>query len=231
MKKQNYYNLTIMIFMLIFLFAVIYGFLESRCLNNTVIATITPTHTVTPTPTVTQTPTPTLTPTSTPTPTATPTPIVEVEQIEVPDIYEQLLKDAIESVNEIKGFSKEEPTLYTTYSEDELELLFRVVEAEATDYCVECKSHVASVIFNRLREGWWGGDLTRSIMAKRQFEVVTNGRYKRVTVTEETILACEIAFAEDTAQGALFFDSTKGKSWAHENREYIFSDDAHWFYK
>ena len=68
-------------------------------------------------------------------------------------------------------------------------------------------------------------------MAKRQFEVITNGRYKKVTITEETILACEIAFERDTAQGALFFDSTKGNSWAHMNQEYLFSDHVHWFYK
>lgn len=175
--------------------------------------------TPTATPTVTITPTPTPTPTSTPVPTATCTPIPTPTATPTPE------------PEEVETFSTEEITLYNTYSEEELELLFRVVEAEATDYDVECKSHVASVIFNRLKKGWWGGDLTRSLMAKRQFEVITNGRYKRVTVTEETILACEIAFNKDTAQGALFFDSTKGKSWAHRNRTYIFSDDAHWFYK
>lgn len=183
-------------------------------ITNTVTLTPSPTVTMTPTPTVTTTPTctPTSTPlpTNTPEPTATPTPT---------------------PVKELETFSSNEKTLYNTYSEEELDLLFRVVEAEVTDHCIECKSHVASVIFNRLKAGWCGGDLTKNLMAKRQFEVVTNGRYKKMTVTEETILACEIAFENDTAQGALFFDSTKGKSWAHKNREYMFSDHAHWFYK
>ena len=180
------------------------------------------------TPTNTPTPTPTVTPTPSPTPTPTPEP----ERVEVPEVGDVLIKEAYEYVQDyLETFSKEEKTLYNTYTDDELELLFRVVEAEATDYCVDCKSHVASVIFNRLKAGWWGGDLTKNIMAKRQFEVITNGRYKRMTITEETIRACEIAFDGDTTQGALFFDSTKGKSWAHKNRDYIFSDHVHWFYK
>lgn len=153
--------------------------------------------------------------------------LVIVEENGYSDLYLELVHRALDAVNTIL----QSKTLYTTYSDEELDLLFRIVEAEATDYSVECKSHVASVIFNRIRTGWYDGDLTRNLMAKRQFEVVTNGRYKKMTITEETILACEIAFENDTAQGALFFDSTKGKSWAHENREYIFCDDAHWFYK
>ena len=182
----------------------------------------------TPIPTITFVPvTPTPEPTEIPitaTPKPTPTPL--------PDVSVIVIQEALNAVKEELALCATiKPTLYDTYSEEELELLFRVVEAEATDYNVECKSHIASVIFNRLKSGWWGGDLTKSIMAKRQFEVITNGRYKKVEVTEETILACEIAFEQDTAQGALFFDSTKGKSWAHKNRTYIFSDDAHWFYK
>lgn len=173
-------------------------------------ATPTPTSTATPTPTPTATPTATVTPTVSPTPTNTPTP----EPTPITEL-----------------FSKEEKTLYDTYSEEELELLFRVVEAEITDGSLKQKTHVASVIFNRLKAGWCGGDLTKNLMAKRQFEVVTNGRYKKMTVTEDTILACEIAFKEDTTQGALYFDSTKGKSWAHKNCEFIFSDGVHWFYK
>ena len=158
-------------------------------------------------------PLPTVTPTPKPTATPVPTPT------EAP-------------IDEIELMATQEPTLYSTYSEEELELLFRVVEAEATDADVECKSHVASVVFNRLKEGWWGGDLTRTLMAKNQFEVITNGRYKKVTVTEDTILACELAFKEDTAQGATFFDSTDGKSWASRNRTWIFRDRAgHDFFK
>ena len=168
----------------------------------TVTPTLIATVSLTPTPTPTNTPTPTLTPTPTP----TPEPTIEV-------------------------FAEPTVTLYDVYTEEELDLLFKVVQAEATDGTVEQKSNVASVIFNRLKKGWWGGDLTKNLMAKRQFEVVTNGRYKKMKISEKTILACEMAFEQDTTQGALFFDSTEGKSWAAENREWIFNDGIHDFYK
>lgn len=150
------------------------------------------------------------------------------------ELYLELVNKTLKKVYEAQKiilYSTNAPTLYDIYSKDELELLFRVVEAEVTDYSIECKSHVASVIFNRIKTGWYDGDLVKNLLAEQQFEVVTNGRYKKMVVTEETILACEIAFENDTAQDALFFDSTKGKSWAHKNKTYLFRDDAHWFYK
>ena len=164
-----------------------------------------------------------ITPTPTPVPTNTPTP--------VPTVTPEPTSNVAEDDLTIFSTQEPEPSLYSTFTQEELELLFRVVEAEATDACVDCKSHVASVIFNRLKEGWWGGDLTRNLMAKNQFEVITNGRYMRVSITEDTITACEMAFKEDTAQGATFFDSTNGKSWAHKNRTWLFQDCAkHNFY-
>lgn len=150
------------------------------------------------------------------------------------ELYLELINKTLEKVYETQKiilYSTNAPNLYDIYTKDELELLFRVVEAEVTDYSIECKCHVASVIFNRIKAGWYDGDLIKNLLAEQQFEVVTNGRYKKMNITEETILACEIAFENDTAQGALFFDSTKGNSWAHKNRTYLFRDEAHWFYK
>lgn len=169
-------------------------------------------------------PTPSPTPTNTPTPTSTPTPLPELSEI--------IRIKALQIVKEQQMiYEAKKEALYNAYSEEELELLFRVVEAEVTGYDVECKSHVASVIFNRINAGKYEGDLTKNLLARRQFAVIADGRYKIVTITESTIKACVIAFHEDTAQGALYFDSTKGKSWAHRNREFVFADAAHWFYK
>ena len=107
-----------------------------------------------------------------------------------------------------------------------------MVEAEVTGGDIESKSHVASVIFNHLKAGWHDGDLTENLMAQRQFKVITNGRYKKMKITEDTVIACELAYVYDTAQGALFFDSTNGKSWAARNLEFIFRDRVnHDFYK
>lgn len=221
-KRKN--KIYIIVCLMITLLSIGLFYKDNSTTVNDVSATITPT--VTPAPTVTYTPVPT----STPVPTNTPTPTPSVTPL--PDISITVIKDALVAVEErLEICSTNKTTLYDVYSEEELELLFRVVEAEATDYGIECKSHVASVIFNRVNSGWKDGDLTKNLMSKRQFAVITNGRYLKVEITEETILACEIAFENDTAQGAFYFDSTKGKSWAHENKEFIFADDAHWFYR
>lgn len=150
------------------------------------------------------------------------------------------LTDEIEIVEDI--INKEESdvvsneiitTLYDVYTEEELDLLFRVVEAEVTDGDFDSKCNVASVIFNRLNIGWWGNELESVLLCDRQFKVVSNNRYMKVEVTDSTIDACEYVFENgDTTGGALYFDSTKGNSWAHDNCEFMFSDRVgHWFYR
>ena len=179
---------------------------------------------VTPIP-ITSTPTPTQTPS--PTPTVEPEPIIEETKEPVePSPVENGLDYILDSLKE------ERKKLYADFTDEELNLLFLVVEAEVTGGDIESKSHVASVIFNRLKAGWHDGDLTENLMAQRQFKVVTNGRYKKMEITQDTIIACELAYVHDTAQGALFFDSTNGKSWAARNLEFIFRDRVnHDFYK
>lgn len=177
---------------------------------------------VTPIPAATSTLTPTSTPTSTPSPTPTvePDPIIK-EYTEEPVEPSPVETGLIHILNSLKEKRKK---LYADFTDEELNLLFLVVEAEVTGGDIESKSHVASVIFNRIKSGWHDGNLTENLMAKQQFKVVTNGRYKKMEITEDTVIACELAYVHDTAQGALFFDSTNGKSWAAKNLEFVFRD-------
>ena len=132
---------------------------------------------------------------------------------------------------------KELHPLYETFTLEELDLLFRVVECEARGGSVEVKANVASVIFNRWRTGWDNRDLTEILMRPRQFEVVTLGLYKTAEITESTIRGCEIAFEQDTVDGAIYFDCTDGKSWAGQeckkgNLIWVMRDDInHDFYR
>lgn len=118
-------------------------------------------------------------------------------------------------------------TIYDYFSDKELDLLFRVVHAEIGDeqYSFEQKVNVASVIFNRLDHEKFPNSLIE-ILAADQFETISNGRYLKVDITEETILACEYAFEiQDTTDGCLFFDSNNTL-----NYKYVFFDGAHNFY-
>ena len=147
-----------------------------------------------------------------------------------PEVKEEIAEVLTEEV--VQEPIEQNTTIYDVYTEEELDLLFRVVEAEVTDGDFDSKCNVASVIFNRVEIGWWN-DLESTLLADEQFEVIENNRYKIVDVTNSTITACEYVFMNgDTTGGALFFDSTKGNSWAHDNCEFMFSDRVgHWFYR
>lgn len=119
-------------------------------------------------------------------------------------------------------------TIYEYFTEEELDLLFHVVQAEIGDECYsfEQKANVASVVFNRLYHEKFP-DALSEILVYDQFSPISNGRYKEVEVSEDTILACEYAFEiEDTTDGCLFFDSNNTL-----NYQFVFDDGAHNFYK
>lgn len=118
-------------------------------------------------------------------------------------------------------------TIYDYFTEDELDLLFHVVQAEIGDeYSFEQKCNVASVIFNRLEHERFPNTLSE-ILVCDQFSPIADGRYKKVEVSENTILACEYAFMiQDTTNGCLFFDSNNAL-----NYQFVFNDSAHNFYK
>lgn len=112
-------------------------------------------------------------------------------------------------------------TIYDYFTEEELDLLFRVVQAEIGDSedFIQ-KVNVASVIFNRLEHDRFP-DVLSEVLVEGQFSI------KSVEPTEDTILACEYAFMiEDTTDGCLFFDSNETL-----NYKLVFKDGAHNFYK
>lgn len=118
-------------------------------------------------------------------------------------------------------------SIYDCFTEEELDLLFKVVQAEIgdSDDFIQ-KVNIASVIFNRLKNERFP-DVLAEIIVYDQFSPISDGRYKKVDVTEDTILACEYAFMiEDTTDGCLFFDSDETL-----NYKPVFKDGAHNFYK
>lgn len=117
-------------------------------------------------------------------------------------------------------------SIYDCFTEEELDLLFKVVQAEIgdSDDFIQ-KVNVASVIFNRLEHERFP-DTLAEILAYDQFSPISDGRYEEVDVTEDTILACEYAFMiEDTTDGCLFFDSNETL-----NYKPVFEDGEHNFY-
>ena len=123
-----------------------------------------------------------------------------------------------------------ECSMYDFFTDEELEFLYQVVEAETYGWYYENHRNVANVIFNRMRTGW--GTLIEVLTQPNQFAVVTNGFYKTVKVSTETILAVEAAWAHDYTNGALYFNRSTTKSFASIHCTYLFTDSCgHNFYK
>ncbi len=123
-------------------------------------------------------------------------------------------------------------TIYDYFTESELDMFFRIVQAEVGDeYSFDQKCNVASVVLNRIEHDEFGDSMFEVLIAN-QFATISDGRYKNVEVSETTILACEYAFMiGDTTDGCLFFES--GNSNIHENyATFLFEDESgHKFYK
>lgn len=150
--------------------------------------------------------------------------MTEIESIE--DKKEWFI--AYKSIIEEYSYIIDPPeAIYDYFTEEELDLLFRVVQAEVGDeYSFESKVNVANVIFNRFYHERFPDTLS-DILVCDQFSPISNGRYKEVEVSEDTILACEYAFEiEDITDGCLFFDSNNTL-----NYQFVFDDGAHNFYK
>lgn len=150
--------------------------------------------------------------------------MTEIESIE--DKKEWFI--AYKSIIEEYSYIIDPPeAIYDYFTEEELDLLFRVVQAEVGDeYSFESKVNVANVIFNRFYHERFPDTLS-DILVCDQFSSIADGRYREVEVTEDTILACEYAFIlDDTTDGCLFFDSNNTL-----NYQFVFNDSAHNFYK
>lgn len=130
-------------------------------------------------------------------------------------------------INEYATYLDPPETLYDYYNDAETVMLFKVVQAEIGDeYTFEQKCNVASVILNRLESDEFEDEMFK-VLTSDQFATISNGRYKNVKVSDDTMLACEYVFLfGDTTNGCLFFDSNGSL-----NYEYEMNDGAHNFYK
>lgn len=126
-------------------------------------------------------------------------------------------------------------------TDEELEVLLRIVEAEAGCEDEDGRLLVANVVLNRVNSESFPETVTEVVFQREngvtQFSPVANGRYYSVEISETTIQAVERALdGEDISEGALFFaarkyaDSDKMK-WFDDNLTYLFTHGGHEFFK
>lgn len=149
--------------------------------------------------------------------------------------------DVAVSGQRVVDFSVLEQTFRYDLSDEELEVLLRIVEAEAGNEDEEGKLLVANVVLNRVDSEQFPDSVTEVVFQKEQgvwqFSPVSNGSYYRVKISDETIHAVSRALTgENISQGALYFvarkyaDSGKVK-WFDDSLTYLFLHGGHEFFK
>jgi len=121
-------------------------------------------------------------------------------------------------------------SVVSNYSEEELDVLYRIVEAEAGSQDVIGKCLVANVILNRVKHPNFDKTITGVVFASGQFQPTSDGRYYTITVSDSTKEAVQKALAgEDYSQGALFFKAPYANAdWS--NLKLLFIYGGHEFY-
>ena len=126
-------------------------------------------------------------------------------------------------------------------SPTELEVLCRIVEAEAGGEDEEGKLLVANVVLNRVESEKFPDTVTEVVLQREngvcQFSPVSNQTIWQVCISEETEAAVERALqGEDISEGALYFaareyaDSDKMK-WFDNHLTFLFQHGGHEFFK
>lgn len=125
-------------------------------------------------------------------------------------------------------------------SEEDYDVLLRLVEAEASGEDIKGKLLVANVVLNRVKSGVFPDTIKEVIYQRQngraQFSPVATGKIDRVAVSEETVEAVERALCgEDESAGALYFVAPAyadagNHQWFRDNLTLLFSYEGHEFY-
>lgn len=126
-------------------------------------------------------------------------------------------------------------------SNEDMGVLQRIVEAEATGEDVKGKMLVANVILNRVKNKDFP-DTVKNVVFQRsgntyQFSPIKDGRYFSVKVSESTKKAVgRVLEGEDYSQGALYFSARiradkNSMSWFDRHLKFLFKYGGHEFFR
>lgn len=125
-------------------------------------------------------------------------------------------------------------------TEEDYEVLLRIVEAEAGGEDEDGKLLVANVVLNRMNHERFPNTVSEVVFQQSngttQFSPVASGRFYRVNISEETVAAVERALSgEDLSQGAIYFAArryanTDKMRWFDSKLTFLFSHGGHEFF-
>lgn len=123
------------------------------------------------------------------------------------------------------------------YSEDDYQVLLKIVQAEAGICDEKGKILVANVVLNRVKSSAFPDTIREVVYQRSQFSPVSNGSINTCKVTEETIDCVNRALnGEDYSEGALYFmyrsgSTSRSARWFDTHLTYLFSYERHEFFK
>lgn len=121
-----------------------------------------------------------------------------------------------------------------SFTEEEIEILERIVEAEAGGNNYDGKLAVVNVVLNRVLNERFPNTVKEVVFAHRQFTPVSDGRYYKVKVSETTKEAVKDALEGKRIIGkeALYFctPTAPGKGWFETDLKKIDYIAPHNFY-
>lgn len=127
------------------------------------------------------------------------------------------------------------------FTEEEYDILARIVEAEAGGEDYKGRLLVANVVLNRVKDDGFPDNIKdvvyHRIRGRAQFSPVGSGRIERVIPSKTTLKAVEAALmGEDESKGALYFAARKyanedSMSWFDRKLCFLFEHGGHEFFK
>ncbi len=165
--------------------------------------------------------------------------IVEIQnQIAQEEEQRRIDEEARRVAEEEQRRLEEERAARAVYvSDDDYQVLLKIVQAEAGICDNKGKILVANVILNRMKSGKFPNTVRGVVYETSQFSPVSNGRINSVKVTADTIESVDRALqGEDYSEGALYFMYRQGSrsgavSWFDSHLTYLFQHGNHEFFK
>lgn len=153
----------------------------------------------------------------------------------------QVQVEQFQSLERVITYDTIEPAYCISATNEDVENLMRIVQAEAGGEDRTGKLLVANVVINRVKSAKFPDNITDVVFQRKrnvtQFSPVSNGTIYQVKISEDTREAVYSAlYGEDVSQGALFFMARKyaepqNAQWFDSNLVYLFSYGGHDFFK
>ena len=157
-------------------------------------------------------------------------------QTQIETLQKQILKERQEEEARKKAEEERRAARRIKYTDEDYQVLLRIVQAEAGICDPKGKILVADVIINRVLSGKFQDSVKAVVYQPSQFQPVSNGTINTVKVTAETIECVDRALAgEDYSNGALYFMNRRASgsaaSWFDRRLTYLFAHDGHEFFR